>query len=135
MIRLLKLYLLTLVVFFAVDLLWLAVVAKGYYRQQLGHLLAPVTVWPAAILFYLIFIGGLLYFVVQPGLAHSSLKHTAIRGAAFGLVTYSTYELTNMALIHDWPLPLVAVDILWGVVLCTVVAVLSVRLGRLLHIQ
>jgi uncharacterized membrane protein len=130
MIRLLKLYLLTLGVFFALDLLWLGVLAKGFYRNQLGPLLAEQTLWPAAILFYLVYIAGLLTFVVLPGLADRSPKHSLGRGAAFGLVTYCTYELTNLALIRDWPLALVPVDILWGVVLCAGVAQGSVSLAR-----
>ena len=120
--RLAGLFLLTFAVFLAVDLLWLAGVAQSFYHEQLRGLLAPSPDWPAAILFYLIYIGGLLGFVILPGLQGAGRRHRAWRAAAFGLVTYSTYELTNKALIRDWPGLLVPVDIAWGIVLCLAVS-------------
>lgn len=129
----LALYLMTLVVFLALDLLWLGVLARSFYRDQLAHLLAPRTLWPAALLFYGVYCAGLVGFVIRPGLVSRSVSGSLGRGAAFGLVTYCTYELTNLALIRDWPLWLVPVDILWGVILCALVAAavhaLAVRIG------
>ncbi len=118
----LKLYALTVPVFFIIDLIWLGVVAKGFYQKNLNHILSPQVNWPAAIIFYLIYIAGILIFAVVPAVAKDSLRHAMLYGALFGLFTYMTYELTNLALLKDWPLNIVFVDILWGVVLCFAVA-------------
>lgn len=126
----LKLYALTVPVFFLVDLLWLGVAAKGFYQKNLNHLLSPHVNWPAAIIFYLFFIAGILIFAVVPAVEKNSLRYAVVYGALFGFFTYMTYELTNLALLKDWPLSIVFVDILWGVVLCTTVSTLSYLLAR-----
>ena len=126
----LKLYALTVPVFFIIDLIWLGVVAKGFYQKNLKYILSPNVNWTAAIIFYLMYIAGILIFAVLPGVAKDSLRHTALWGALFGFFTYATYDLTNLALLKDWPLNIVVVDILWGVVLCTVVATLSFYIAR-----
>lgn len=125
-----QLYLLTIPVFFVIDLLWLGVIARGFYRTNLAHLLSPSVNWPAAFAFYLIYIAGILYFAVAPALAAESLWPALINGALFGLFTYLTYELTNMATLPDWPLRVVILDTLWGVALCTSVAAGSFMIGR-----
>ena len=125
-----KLYLLTVPVFFAVDLLWLGVIAKNLYQQELSHLLSPSVNWPAAVVFYLVYIVGIILFAVRPALASQSLARAAVGGALFGFFTYATYDLTNRATLRDWPLKLVFVDIVWGVLLCTVVASTSYLLAR-----
>ncbi|NCA70097.1 MAG: DUF2177 family protein [Sphingobacteriia bacterium] len=127
-----KLYLLTVPVFFAIDLLWLGVIAKDFYREQLAHVLSPTVNWPAAFSFYLIYIAGILYFAVAPALAADSLGRALLNGALFGFFTYITYELTNMATLPDWPLKVVLVDTAWGITLCASVAVASVMIGRAL---
>ena len=129
----LKLYLLTVPVFFIIDLIWLGVVAKNYYQKNLNYILSPNVNWTAAIIFYLMYIAGILIFAVLPGLVKDSLRHAAVWGALFGFFTYATYELTNLALLKDWPLNIVIVDILWGVVLCSAVASLSFYLAKWLH--
>ena len=129
----LKLYLLTVPVFFVIDLIWLGVVAKNYYQKNLNYILSPNVNWTAAIIFYLMYIAGILIFAVLPGLVKDSLRHAAVWGALFGFFTYATYELTNLALLKDWPLNIVIVDILWGVVLCSAVASLSFYLAKWLH--
>jgi len=121
----LKLYLLTVPVFFIIDLIWLGVVAKSFYQKNLKYILSPNVNWTAAIIFYLIYIAGILIFAVLPALAKDSLRHAAVWGALFGFFTYATYDLTNLALLKDWPIVIVIVDILWGVVLCSAVATLS----------
>lgn len=126
----LKLYLLTAPLFFAIDLLWLGVLARDFYRHHLGYILSPDVNWPAALVFYLIFIAGILYFAVAPALAENSLGRALFNGALFGLFTYITYELTNMATLPSWPLKVVIVDTLWGVALCGSVAVGSYMIGR-----
>ena len=121
----LKLYALTVPVFFMIDLIWLGVIAKGFYQKNLSYILSPQVNWPAAIIFYLLFIAGILIFAVVPAVTKDSWQHAMLYGALFGFFTYMTYELTNLALLKDWPLNIVIVDIIWGVVLCTAVATLS----------
>jgi uncharacterized membrane protein len=118
----LKLYLVMLIAFFAVDMLWLGLVARLFYKKYLGYLMAPSVNWYAAVIFYLLFIGGILFFVVLPGLKENSLQATLIRAVFFGLITYATYDLTNLATIREWPMAVTIVDLIWGMVLTTVVS-------------
>ena len=117
-----KLYLATIPVFFAIDMLWLGVLARSFYQTNLRHLLSPEVNWPAAFVFYFIYIAGILLFAVRPGLEAQSLGRACLGGALFGFFTYATYDLTNLATLRDWPLSVVLVDIAWGTVLCTLVA-------------
>lgn len=126
----LKLYLVTIPVFFAIDLLWLGVVAKNLYQDNLAHLLRPTVNWPAALSFYFMYIAGIILFAVKPGLESASLAKAACWGALFGFFTYATYDLTNLATLRDWPIKIVVVDIAWGTLLCTLVASASYLLGR-----
>ena len=125
----LKLYLLTIPVFFAIDMLWLGYAARKFYKNQLGHLLSPEVNWPAALIFYFVYIVGIIFFAVRPGLEADSLARTCLLGALFGFFTYATYDLTNLATLRNWPLPLVVVDIAWGTLLCTLVGGASYMLG------
>jgi len=120
-----KLYAVALTVFFAIDMLWLGVVAKNFYRTQIGHLMKTDINWIAAIVFYLIFIVGLVVFVISPAIDKGSWTHALIFGALFGLVCYATYDLTNLALAKDWPLLVTIVDLTWGAVLASSVSVIT----------
>lgn len=124
------LYLLTVPVFFAIDMIWLGVVAKGFYRSNLGHLLRPDVNWAAALVFYLLYIAGILIFATLPALEKGSLRQAVVWGGLFGLFTYATYDLTNLATLKDWPLNVVFVDIAWGIVLTATVAAASFFIGR-----
>ncbi len=124
------LYLATAIIFFAIDMLWLGVVAVAFYRTHLGYLLTPEVDWIAAIIFYLIFIAGLLLFAVYPAIEEGSLLRAALLGAAFGFVCYATYDLTNQATVRDWPLIVTLVDLAWGTVLGGMVASLSFLVHR-----
>ncbi len=126
------LYLITLAVFFLIDMAWLGAVAKRFYRRHLGALMSERIVWPAAILFYLLFIVGLLVFAVRPGLAAGGPPRSLLLGALFGLIAYATYDLTNLATMKDWPLVVTVVDLAWGTVLGGIVSFVSAALGRLL---
>jgi uncharacterized membrane protein len=128
--RIASTYLLTTVVFFALDMLWLGVVAKGFYRQQLGPILSEQVNWPAAIAFYLLFITGILVFVVFPALDKGSLGRVVVLGALFGLVTYATYDLTNLATLRGFPPLVAAVDMAWGMVLTGTVAAAGFLFAR-----
>ena len=126
----LKLYFATLIAFFAIDMVWLGLVARTFYRKYLGFLMAPSPNWLAAIIFYLLFIVGILVFVVVPGLEDNSLKTTLVRAALFGLITYATYDLTNLATVKDWPVLITVVDMAWGTVLSVVVSFVSLMAGK-----
>lgn len=125
-----KLYVVTLVAFFIIDMIWLGVVARTLYNKHLGFLMAPSPNWLAAILFYLLFIVGILVFVVVPGLKDNSLPMTLLRAALFGLITYATYDLTNLATVKDWPLLITVVDLIWGTVLSVAVSFVSFMAGK-----
>ena len=118
----LKLYLIALPVFFIIDMVWLALVAKGFYAKQIGFLMKPDINWAAAIIFYLLFIVGLVQFVITPALEKNSWMHALLFGALFGLITYATYDLTNLATLKDWPILVTIVDLIWGAVLAAAVS-------------
>jgi uncharacterized membrane protein len=124
------LYLITLVVFFVIDMIWLGLVAKGFYRRYLGEFMTPKVNWTAAMLFYLLFIVGLLVFVIRPALATGVPLNALFYGALLGLISYATYDLTNLATLKDWPLIVTVVDLIWGTVLGGVVSYISTLLGR-----
>lgn len=126
----LKLYFATLAVFFAVDMLWLGFVARTFYKKQLGFLMAADVNWYAAIIFYLLFIAGILVFVVVPGIRENNLGLTLLKAAFFGLITYATYDLTNLATVKDWPLAVTLVDLAWGTLLSTVVSLSGFYIGK-----
>lgn len=125
----LKLYLLTIPFFFIIDMIWLGWVARNFYKNQLHNLLSPEINWPAAFIFYFLYIAGILFFAVRPGLEANSLVRTCMLGALFGFFTYATYDLTNLATLRNWPLAVVVVDIAWGSLLCTLVGGVSYMLG------
>lgn len=110
----LKLYALTVVVFFLVDIIWLGFISKNLYKNYLGHLMAPQVNWAAAIIFYLLFIAGLIFFVIDPALTRGDLRYAILAGGFFGLITYATYDLTNLATLKDWPLTITLIDLAWG---------------------
>ncbi len=126
-----KLYLATLFTFLVIDGIWLGLVARGFYGRYLGYLLRPSPNWFAAILFYLLFVGALLLFVVLPALQHESWKRALVYGAIFGLVTYATYDLTNLATIRDWPLIVTVVDLAWGTAIGAAVSFVGFLASRL----
>ncbi len=128
----LKLYLLTAVVFFGIDLLWLGIVAKDFYRKSLSHLMSSEVNWAAAFSFYGMYIVGIIIFAVRPALEEGSLKKALVWGALFGFFTYATYDLTNLATLKNWPLKIVIVDIAWGTFLCSSVALASYLIGSYL---
>lgn len=130
MVYYLKLYVVTLVSFLVIDLLWLGIVARSFYRSHLGFLMAPSTNWWAASVFYLLFVLGILFFVLVPSLEADSLGSVIMRGALYGLITYATYDLTNLATLQDWPLVLSIVDIAWGTVLAVATSSVGFMVGK-----
>jgi uncharacterized membrane protein len=128
--QMLVMYLITLAVFFLIDMVWLGVVAKGFYRRHLGSMLSPNVNWAAAIVFYLLFIVGLLVFVIRPALVGEEPLKALFLGALLGLISYATYDLSNLATLKDWPLVVTIVDLVWGTVLGGAVSFVSAVLGR-----
>lgn len=129
----LKLYAVALVTFFVVDLVWLGVVARGFYQTHMGHLMRANVNWLPAIAFYLIFVCGIVLFVVGPAVERQSFAHATLLGALFGIVTYAAYDLTNLATLEGFPLQVAVVDMIWGMVLCgTISAVTYLASTRLL---
>ena len=125
-----KAYPLTLLVFLAVDFLWLGFIAKGFYQRHLGQFFSEEVNWAAAFLFYLLFVFGMMFFVISPALKDHSVTQALLLGGIYGLVTYATYDLTNLALLKDWPLTIVVVDILWGIVLSSIVSTAGYLIAR-----
>ena len=116
-------YLLTTLVFFVVDMLWLGLIAKNIYRKYLGALLSETVNWAAALIFYLLFIAGIFIFVIYPSIEKQSPGRAVVLGAIFGLITYATYDLTNYATLKGFPVNVVIIDLIWGTVLTTLVSI------------
>ena len=121
----LKLYAVAVVTFFVIDLLWLGVIARGFYQAQIGHLLKPNVNWAAALAFYLIFVAGIVVLAVRPAVESESLLVAITLGALLGLVTYAAYDLTNLATLEGFPLTVAVVDMIWGMVLCGSVSAIT----------
>ena len=115
-------YLLTTLVFFAIDMVWLGFIAKNLYRKYLGDFLSDAINWKAAIIFYLIFIVGIFIFAIMPAVEKNSITKAIIYGAMFGFFTYATYDLTNLATLKNWPLQIVFIDMAWGALLTALVS-------------
>lgn len=107
-------YFATAIVFFAVDFIWIGVIARRFYRDQLGDLMAdPIRInW--AVAFYLIYVAGIVWFAVRPALDGGGWKMAVLNGVLFGFFCYATYDMTNMATLKGWPLKMSLVDMAWG---------------------
>jgi uncharacterized membrane protein len=134
MLRHVALYLGSATAFFAIDLLWLGLIARDFYRQNLGHLLAPDIRWGAALLFYSIFILGIVILAVLPALATGDWLRAILLGGFVGLVGYAAFDLTCLALFKDFPVRVVVIDMVWGTVLSATTAAAGFGVGRWLGI-
>lgn len=129
-----KIYITSLVTFLALDSVWLGLVAPKFYKKYIGDLMAEKANLFAAGLFYLVFISGLVFFVIQPALKEGSWQIALTRGALFGLVSYATFDLTNQAVIKNWPWMVTGVDLLWGTFITATVATASFFIYRALFL-
>lgn len=111
-------YLATLSTLIALDMVWLGLVAKKYYAAWIGHLLAAQPHMATAVLFYALYALGLVLFAVAPDAVTRSWRQILTAAALYGFFTYMTYDLTNLATLHKWPLKLTLLDIGWGMVMC-----------------
>ncbi len=124
-------YLIALVSFLAIDLTWLGLIANKFYKDNLGSLMSKKPVWSVAFIFYAVFIIGLMYFVIVPSLSeNASITKLLTRAAIFGFITYATYDLTNLATLKNWPRNLSIVDMIWGVVLSSLVSIITFELAK-----
>ena len=120
----------TMLVFFAIDFVWLGVVAKDFYRERLGALMLEQVNLPVAAVFYLIYIVGIVVFAISPALQAGSWKTALMLGGLFGFIAYGTYDVTNLATLRGWPVSVVIVDMAWGTVLTGVSATLGYAITR-----
>lgn len=117
-----KMYAIALVIFLIIDAIWLGIIAKDLYKEQIGHLMTEKPNLIAAIIFYLIFLVGLVYFVINPAIEAKDFSKLIISAALFGLITYATYDLTNLATLRDWPIKVTIIDLVWGTSLSVIVS-------------
>jgi uncharacterized membrane protein len=125
-----KVYLIALTIFFVIDMVWLGLIAKNFYQKHIGFLMTTNVNWLAAIIFYLLFIAGLVVFVISPALKESSWIKAIELGILFGIITYATYDLTNLATLKNWPLIVTIVDLIWGMTISTIVSVISFFIAK-----
>lgn len=124
-------YLIAFITFLAIDMVWLNFAAKDLYRRAIGQFLAANPNISAAFIFYAAYIAALVYFVINPARQDGNFGQALIRAAVFGGICYATYDLTNLAVMKDWPLSLSIIDIIWGMVLTmSVTAITLILLQR-----
>lgn len=114
MLSLLKLYAASLLIFCAIDFFWVGIFAKAWYHRELGHLLVDSVRWAPVIAFYTFYAAAILVFAVLPSLKLGSWQYALFYGAFLGFISYSAYDLTNLATIKNWPVWLALSDIAWG---------------------
>jgi uncharacterized membrane protein len=120
-----KTFIVALITFMIIDFTWLGFIAKNFYNDRIGNLMKDDVNWTAAIIFYVLFVIGLIVFVINPALESGSWIKALTLGALFGLITYATYDLTNLALTKDWPLSVTIVDLVWGAFLAASVSTIT----------
>ncbi|NDC21937.1 DUF2177 family protein [bacterium] len=126
----LKTYFISLLVFLGIDSIWLTQISPSIYKHYIGYLLSSNPNLIAALAFYLLYIAGLVYLVVLPALKNKSAKQALIGGAVLGLISYATYDLTNLAVVDKWPLAISIIDMAWGTTLTGVSALLTYKIIR-----
>ena len=125
-------YLAAATAFLAIDYVWLAKVAKSFYRDRLGVFLRDKPNLPAAVLFYLVYVVGIIVFAVVPALQKESWQTALFLGGLFGFFAYATYDMTNLATLKEWPLSVVIVDVAWGTALTGLSALIGYTASRTL---
>ena len=128
----LKVYLITFVVFMVIEGIWLAVVAKDFYKKEIGYIMSKSPKILPTLIFSLVFVFGLVFFVINPALARDSWSYALLAGSILGLVSYSTYDLTNHAALEGWPLKVTIVDLLWGLSMSAMVSTITFFILKML---
>lgn len=124
-------YVSTTIIFLAIDAVWLGIMAKNFYAEQLGDLMAKNIKFQIAAIFYLVYTVGIVVFAIAPALEAEKIILALGYGALFGFLAYGTYDFTNMATIKNWPTIVSVVDIIWG----TFITSVSASLGYLITKQ
>lgn len=117
-----KMYLIAFVIFLVIDSIWLGFVAKNLYKEEIGHLMCNKPNFIAAAVFYLIFLIGLVYFVINPAIEVEDIVKLLVSASLFGFITYATYDLTNLATLESWPIKITIIDLIWGTSLSVMVS-------------
>ncbi len=120
-----KSYLVAFIVFMVVEGMWLVVVAKNFYKKEIGFLMSESPKILPTVIFSLVFVVGLVFFVINPALLEDSWKYALVVGLLFGFISYSTYDLTNLATLEKWPLKVTIVDLVWGSSMSAIVSTIS----------
>ena len=120
-----RLFAIALPVFLVIDLVWLGIVARPFYKAQMGPLMREDVNWPAAFLFYFIYVVGIVVLAVQPAVNAGSGARAIYLGAVLGLVAYAAYDLTNLATLAGFPRTMAIVDLIWGTILTGSVSVIT----------
>lgn len=124
-----KFYLVSLFTFFAIDLVWLGIIAKNLYKREIGFLMADEIRWGAALLFYFLYLAGLVFFAIMPAFKQGDWKIALMNGALFGFICYATYDLTNLATLKGWPVKIVIYDLIWGTFISASVSLVTFWIG------
>ncbi len=133
MIKYFYIYLITLVAFLVIDFIWLNFIAKNLYQKEIGTLLLKNPNLLPALLFYLLFVLALVVIIVVPGIKEDNLIKTLLFAALFGLTTYATYDLTNLATLDGWSIKMTIIDLFWGTFISTLTTYFSFYIaGRIL---
>lgn len=128
---LVKAFIGTLVAFVVIDGVWIALVVRKYYEQQVGSLMRESPDFIASAAFYLAYVAGVVFLAVRPALTTGSAATAAVHGAVIGGLAYGTYTVTNYAIFKDWSLGLLFSDVGWGIFLTAVIAVVGFYTARL----
>lgn len=126
----LKAYPAVLITLLVLDGTFIGVVAKDFYKNNIGHLMSGNVVWWAVIVFYLVYAVGLVYFAVMPAVTEGSWVKAALLGAAIGFLAYCAYDLTNQATLKEWPVVITVADIAWGTILSAAAATIGFFAGK-----
>lgn len=104
----------TAIVFFGLDFIWLSTMGSSFYKDRLGDLMLAQPNLPVAGVFYLVYVGGVVFLAITPALAQNNWTYALIAGAVLGLVAYGTYDFTNLATLKNWSVSMSLVDLAWG---------------------
>jgi uncharacterized membrane protein len=121
----LKLFCLAFPILIALDASWIGVIASSFYKANLGELLTQTPNYFAALLFYIFYVIGIIYFALAPALREQSFMRSIYPAAMLGFTSYMLYDLTNLAVLVSWPPIVAVVDIAWGVIITTLTSGLT----------
>ena len=118
-------YISGLIAFLVIDIIWLKYVALSFYREQIGHLMVDKPNLGIALVFYLVYIVGIVILAVNPALEKGQWMIAVLYGGLLGLVAYGTYDITNLATLKGWPSIVAIVDMIWGTILTASAATIA----------